>query len=94
MTTVATTKSVRIWKEVHEPYRDISNEASIVLSDFISLVLLYASFEEWLITYILQEEFEIGFEYAKKYAMELRKRMVETLKAMEVLKQIAKTEKA
>ena len=63
--------SVRIWRRIYEPYRNLSKEAKITASDLISLVLYHTAFDEPLIAYILQEEFDIDFELAKDFASKL-----------------------
>lgn len=65
------TVSFRIWRSIYKPYRSLSKEAKITVSDLISLVLYHTAFDEPLIAYILQEEFEIDFETAKDYASKL-----------------------
>ena len=86
------TVNVRVWRPVHEAYRDLSNEANIMLSDLVSLVLLYAAFQEPLITYVLQEEFELNFEAARKYAKELKDRIIENLEVLEVVEGVPEEE--
>jgi len=83
---------MRVWREVKEAYHEIGDKAKVVLSDFTSLVLMYAALEEWLITYILQEEFELGFGAAKQYAQKLRERMQKIKKIYEEVSGFAEEE--
>ena len=67
----------RVWRRIYEPYRKIGKEAGIATSDFISLVLYHVAFDEPLITYVLQNEFEMSFNEAREFAKKLADLMEE-----------------
>ena len=80
-----TTATVRVWKGIHEAYKELAEDCSALLSDIISFVLLYAALEDWLITFILQAEYELNFEAARKYAGKLKEKLTELIEVLEAV---------
>ena len=86
------TVTMRVWREIRDAYKGVADKANILLSDLVSLVLLYAGLETWLIVYILQEEFELEFEEACECAEMLLNKLVEKQKEYAEVKASAEEE--
>jgi len=75
------TVPIRVWKDLYDVYKEVSDKAKIILSDFISLILLYAGVKEWLlISYVLQKEFDLKYEEAYEYATFIRDNLRKVMK--------------
>lgn len=82
----------RVYREVRDLYKELSNDAGVIMCDLISLTLLHAAQNQYLMTYILQEEFDLRYSAARELAFKLSKKAKEILSAYEVLSSAEKEE--
>ena len=76
------TRMVRVWGIVHKVYKEFCDDAKVTMSDFLSLLLYHVAFDEPLITYVLQNEFEMEFDEARDLAEKLAEKMEEVGKIL------------
>jgi len=92
---MSSTLNVRVWKEVYDIYKEISDRYNIILSNLVSVALLRAAIEQIILTEVLHIWFDIDFNEARKIAEEVHKKALVitnniTIKAKEVKRKTRK----
>ena len=71
---------VRIWREVHEAYREVAMELGISTSDLICIVLTYApTISPYTVAVGLEENYDLDGKTALSIVEKLRGKLIENL---------------